>query len=70
MPRSRGSSNEAPGGRRRKPGALIIAERLRVIEGAGMHPEPADRAQPGPIDRRLQQVRAEPPPMNSGIRPK
>src|SRR5947209_1282215 len=43
-----------------KAGALVMAERLRMIEGPGMHPKAADRPLPGAVGRRLQQKRPEP----------
>src|SRR5947207_1630169 len=44
-----------------EPGLLVIAEGSRMIEGAGVHPQPIDRPGPRPVDRRLQQKRTEPP---------
>src|SRR5262249_21280721 len=43
----------------RKAGLLIVAERARVIEAAGVHPEPVDRARPRPFDCGLQKERPE-----------
>src|SRR5438132_11706180 len=44
-----------------EPGLLVITEGPRMIEGAGVHPQPIDRPGPRPVDRRLQQKRTEPP---------
>ena len=52
-----------------KPGALIVAQGLRVIEAAGMHPEPLDRPRPGPVDRRAQQEGPETAPDEFGDQP-
>src|SRR5262249_24211489 len=43
----------------RKAGLLIVAERARVIEAAGVHPEPVDRARPRPFVCGLQKERPE-----------
>ena len=45
-----------------KPGALVVPQGLRMIEGASVDPEPLDRTRPSPIDRRAQQERPEPEP--------
>src|SRR5687767_11267899 len=50
---------QRPAGEDDEPGALIIAERPRVVEAAGVHPKPADRERPGLIERGAQQERAE-----------
>src|SRR5580765_2347919 len=52
-----------------KPGALVIAQGPRVIEGPGVDPEAPDRALPGPVDRRPQQERPETAPDEFGDQP-
>src|SRR3954451_8640401 len=60
-PEARVFEAQWPAGVNLEPGLLVIAEGPRMIEGAGVHPQPIDRPGPGPVNRRLQQKRTEPP---------
>src|SRR2546423_7169684 len=59
-PEARVLEAQWPAGVNLEPGLLVIAEGPRMIEGAGVQPEPVDRSGPSPVDRRLQQKRTEP----------
>src|SRR5438128_4178291 len=52
-----------------KAGPLIDPQRLWVIEGRGVQPEAIDWPRPGAVDRRLQEIGAEPAPDEIGDEP-
>src|SRR5690242_13458592 len=54
----------------RKPGALVERQRTGMVEGAGVYPEPLDRARPRALDRGVEQKAAEAAADEVGDQPK